>query len=660
MSKIFEFRKTLSTIESNPNSAFLNFAATCPLSQGSIESIQKAAAQMAEPLGQYFYQALNLVEQGRRELATLIGAHASELAFTQNTSTAISQIALAIPFKPGDRVIAPDNEFPSNFYVWQNLKSRGVELTPFHIEKNISVVDTISKMDLKNVKLLTISAVSFQSGRLHEMSELANFCRSHQILFCVDAIQAVGATPVDVRKWNVDFLAGGAQKWLLGPVGAGFIYVKKELLESLNVPFVGWTSCEYPEYFDLKDWKFSSEMTRFEPGLPNFLSLVGLYQSLRELKAVGWQNIFDQITNNVQYLQKGLNSLNCEFLTGETDQLAGILSYKFPKGFDHREVMSFLHDRKIRVSVRDDYIRVSPHFISNQSELDLFLEANSSLFKKPLQTNKWKPASVESQSTHAPILIVGASGSLGQLMAQKLAEAGHSLILTDQASEAFEKLNFKKAHNKQSIQKKILNLLDQKQIQNILTDVQKESGKLKGLIQCSGIESVDLFENLTSQKIDELIDTNFRSLTHIFHFFISKLAQKKSQGGLGILNILSSSGRCGYPLLSMYGATHGGLWTLGESLSRERVFTDVPVTNYIAPSMHSPMQKRMGRLSLRYFWAQGGFDYEFVENVADEALKAYLNGYTIKLSAPNRIKIFVNSFWPEMMEKKITQATHKK
>ena len=150
--KLADIRKTYPITQ---HDIFLNHAATSPVSSNTIQRTQELLAQCDRPLSEHFYPWLGVIEDTRRRISELIHAHPSEIAFCQNTSTALSLIASAIKFKPGDKVIVPSNEFPSNIYVWQNLKSKQVEFEFFDIEPGVPVVETLKKLDLRKARLIS-------------------------------------------------------------------------------------------------------------------------------------------------------------------------------------------------------------------------------------------------------------------------------------------------------------------------------------------------------------------------------------------------------------------------------------------------------------------------------------------------------------------------
>ena len=191
---------------------------------------------------------------------------------------------------------------------------------------------------------------------------------------------------------------------------------------------MGWTSVQYREYFDLETLKFPDEMTRFEPGLPNYFSIVGLAQSLVELKEFGWENIYQRIKSNRSYLAEQLKSQGLELLTGDHDLSAGIISFRLPPQFSHRDAEAAFEKRDIKITTRRDYVRVSPHFLNQQDELDLFLKATQEIFQTKKTVSLSFPRTIIKNQEHKQgiNLITGGAGSLGKTLAFEFLAQGHN------------------------------------------------------------------------------------------------------------------------------------------------------------------------------------------------------------------------------------------
>lgn len=653
-----EFKKDISIKD---NELFLNFAATAPLTHETIKVLQKTLEKMQYPLGQYIYEAINDLEFARRDFAQLVNAHPKEIAFTQNTSTALSTIALGISWQAGDRILVPGNEFPSNYYPWLNLKNKGVICETFTPVKNEPIVETLKKLDLKRVKLISISAVSYETGRLYELEDFAKFCRSFGIYSCIDAIQAIGATPFDVKKIDMDFMASGAQKWLLGPVGCGMIYVKSSLLEKMHVPYVGWTSVKYPEYLDLKELEFSDEMTRFEPGLPGYLSILGMHTSLKRLNQIGYDRIFNQISYNTQYLKDHLTAMKLELLLGEHDKSAAIVSFKAPINLHARDIQELFDQEKVKVTARADYVRVSPHFFNDEADLDRLLNSVHKIFNRPKAhlVSTLRPPDIENRTSSKKILITGASGAIGKSIAKIFLEKGHELILISKTEKTAHKLKTELEEQFPKIKNEYLyaDFSNQNDWNSFMEVLEKNYSKnLYALINCAGVATPGLFHQESIISLQDQLKVNFSAPMELMYIFINKL---RTPDALGILTIVSSTGRCGSPVISAYSSSQAALWTLSESLSREYSDQNLTFTTFVSPALHSPFQKTVGRIALRYFRASGKFDYDTPENIAILAADCFLGKKSFYLSPLSRAKILLNAIWPEKMNQMILKLWRK-
>lgn len=632
---------------------YLNHAATAPVSSATIERMCEVAKQMQRPLSEHFYPWLGIVEDTRRRLAELINCHPTEITFFQNTSSALSAVALAIPWKAGDKVLAPFDEFPSNIYVWQNLKNKGVDFEFFHCERDVPVIETLKKINLTNVRLISISAVSYLTGRLYELKQIADFCHENNIYICFDAIQAIGTTPFDVQAIGADFVASGSQKWLLGSVGAGFVYIKNDLLDKLLVPFVGWTSVKYPEDFSIKELDFSVDATRFEPGLPNILPIAALNQSLRDLSVIGWETIFQNIKNNSAYLTKALVAHGIKTMAPENQQ-AGIVSFEVPTKLNIANFGAYCSKYKIHLTQRENYLRISPHFYNTQQELDILLNG--------LEVHATQRYAVAAQhkvliKTNKRALITGSTGILGNYLTQEIAAAGYNLTLIGRDSNKLntqaEKL-IKLFNINVNVYEVDLN--DTVSIEKLLQQLSNNKDHYDVLVNCAGVAEADEFIHLSDKSLQTMFNVNFFAATQLIKIFITQLKTPQAEG---ILNIVSANGRISYPLLSGYAASNAALWSLSEALSVELNSQGLNVTTYVAPAMHSKMQKRLGRVALRYFKMDGNFPFDYPKRVAHEAWCAFKDKKDLFISKDNRWRLWLNAIFPGVIKKRIRNAWKK-
>jgi selenocysteine lyase/cysteine desulfurase len=224
---------------------------------------------------------------------------------------------------------------------------------------------------------VAVSHVEYFNGFRNDLRALSEIAHEHGAYLIVDAIQSAGAVRIDVKRDDVDFLTAGCYKWLLGPPGAGYLYVKEELIEKSEPPFVGWRSVK-PEVFETIDfweiWKLrlSETASRFEVGSPSFISLVGATEALKLLLNVGVENVERRILMLTGRLIEAVENLGLKLQTPEEQQhRSGIVNFKIA---EPEEVAEKLGSKGIVVSARAHGIRVSPHFYNTEEEIDRLID----------------------------------------------------------------------------------------------------------------------------------------------------------------------------------------------------------------------------------------------------------------------------------------------
>jgi selenocysteine lyase/cysteine desulfurase len=224
---------------------------------------------------------------------------------------------------------------------------------------------------------VALSQVEYSTGFRHDLKPISEIAHDHGAYLIVDGIQAAGAVSVDVKRDDVDFLACACYKWLLGPLGAAYFYVKKELIEKFEPPFVGWASVKQSifdtiEFWDIWKLDFPETAARFEVGSPSVLSLMGAREALRMLLDVGIESIERRILDLTDYLMESITKLGLELQTPqERAYRSGIVNFRVK---NPKEVAEKLDKKGIVVSARANGIRVSPHFYNTEDEIDKLIE----------------------------------------------------------------------------------------------------------------------------------------------------------------------------------------------------------------------------------------------------------------------------------------------
>jgi selenocysteine lyase/cysteine desulfurase len=357
---------------------FLAHAGDCPLPRRVAEAVAKYARDAS--LGDQetvVYPAI--LGEGRAVAANLLGCQPEEVAFVGPTSLALSFIASGLRFRRGDNILIYFEDYPSNVYPWLALAEQGVEVRLMNT-RGLGLIrpgDVLGQVD-ENTRLVALASCHFVSGFRVEIGALGSQLRQRGILFCVDAIQTVGAFPLDATQ--VDFLAADAHKWLLGPCGAGLLYVRNAVREKLHPPIYGWHNVECPDFVAQERLVLRPGAARFEAGTQNLLGLVGLLTGMELLLELGIEAVARELLRKRALLVAGLTAKGYTVLHADAppENSSGITSFHQPRQ-DPASLHQKLSEAGVVTSLRADrsgrkYIRLSPHFYNTDAELQRLLE----------------------------------------------------------------------------------------------------------------------------------------------------------------------------------------------------------------------------------------------------------------------------------------------
>ncbi|MGD8519174.1 MAG: aminotransferase class V-fold PLP-dependent enzyme [Anaerolineae bacterium] len=316
------------------------------------------------------------LERIRQATAAFIGAGRDEIVFTSSISHGLNIVAAGLDWKPGDNLICAETEFTANVYPWTNLRRRGVEVRFAPACDQCILVDDLAGLMDERTRLVALSFVEFGTGYRNDLDALAELCQRHSAYLCVDSIQGLGALAFSVTQTPVDFLAAHAAKWLLGPIGAGFLYIRRELVTQLDPVMTGWRAVvDRDDYYNY-DSPLRDSGERFEPGSPNVVGLLGMEAALGLLLSQGLAEIEARILALTGYLIDGLDRMGYEVISPHEhrNQRSGIVCFRHPvhpaQGLADR-----LYRAGVLISLRADVIRVSPHYYNTEDELDRLLDA---------------------------------------------------------------------------------------------------------------------------------------------------------------------------------------------------------------------------------------------------------------------------------------------
>lgn len=372
-----------------PGLIYLNHAAVSPWPQRTVTAIQQFATENGA-LGSSNYPTWLEVEQRLRErLSRLLGVGTVEdIALLKNTSEALSIIAHGLQWRDGESVVTSDQEFPSNSMVWESLDRYGVSTRKVDLNSAATPEDALIAAVDSSTRLLSISSVQFSTGLKMDLERLGAFCRAQGILFCVDAIQSLGACRFDGAAIQPDFVVADGHKWMMAPEGCALFYSTPEARAALQLYQYGWHMREAPFEFDplssceqsgccdtIKAWRVAGSARRFEPGSPNMLGIHGLEASLSLLEAVGMDTVEAELRRRMALLIEALQQHPALTLLtpSSPERHAGIVTFTLHT-LDPALLFQQLTEEGIQCAQRGGGIRLSPHFYTPVAQLEQTIE----------------------------------------------------------------------------------------------------------------------------------------------------------------------------------------------------------------------------------------------------------------------------------------------
>jgi cysteine desulfurase/selenocysteine lyase len=350
---------------------YLNHAGVAPLCRKAAQAMRDLADD-ALAYGSWHYDRWLACYEGLRlSTAKMIDAKPSEIAIVKNTSEGISFIASGIQWRKSDIVVAFLEEFPSNYYPWKRLEPLGVEV------RWLSVFDPLDKIDeaCRGARLLAISFVQYLSGHRVDLNAIGEICARHGCLFFVDAIQGLGAFPLDVRAAKISALSADGHKWLLGPEGCGIMYIREDVQDQVEPVEFGWTNTAQFNDYSSRDMALRPNAGRYECGTLNTIGCFGLQASIDFLLEVGVDNIAQAVQQRADQIYRGVKEIGCEVLVERTPESgAGIVSFRKP-GVACHLLMRHLKLQGFMAAPRQGWLRVSPHFYIAPQDAERLIEA---------------------------------------------------------------------------------------------------------------------------------------------------------------------------------------------------------------------------------------------------------------------------------------------
>jgi cysteine desulfurase/selenocysteine lyase len=348
------------------NWTYLNTATYGQVSRRSAARVAEHFAHRNELACWDFVSWFDHMDLVRDLLARLVLCERGDIAFIQNASTGLALLMSGLEWKPGDRVVTLESEFPNNIYAPSVLGRRGIEFVQTSWEKFYDSID-------ERTRLVAISSANYVTGFVPPLAEIAAFLRKRGVLFYVDGTQSVGALRLDVGRVQPDMLAVHGYKWLNCPDGAGFMYVRPELRKILAPVVVGWRSH--------RDWRnvdnlhhgtpeFSESAEKYEGGMLPFALLYAMQASLELVFEIGPEAIEQRVLQLADRVRAVARELGGEPVSVNS----AIVPVRF-EGRDPSKLARALKENRVLVAARHGLLRVSTHFYNNESDVERFREA---------------------------------------------------------------------------------------------------------------------------------------------------------------------------------------------------------------------------------------------------------------------------------------------
>ena len=360
------------------DSIFMAHAGVCILPKRATKSMQDYL-EMCSLAHQESGDVWRHLNETRAIAGQLIGAKASEIALLGPTSLGLSLVANGLPWQPGDEIVCYHDDYPANVYPWMDLQRKGVVLrfiqtdVPGHITP-----EAVERALTPKTKLVALASCHFFTGYRIDVDTIGRMLRSRGVLFCLDAIQTLGA--FETRVDHVDFLSADAHKWLLGPMAAGIVYVREELHDVLRPTLLGAWNVKSPNFIAQDEVEFERGSRRYEPGVLNAVGLYGMGAAMEMLLEFGIGNVSARLLKLKAHLVPQLESLGFSVLPPKDgDCASGITTATRDGGTPLEQVFEHLTANRAVVSLRHNragraHLRFSPHLYNTEQEVDRVCE----------------------------------------------------------------------------------------------------------------------------------------------------------------------------------------------------------------------------------------------------------------------------------------------
>jgi selenocysteine lyase/cysteine desulfurase len=319
----------------------------------------------------------------RASLAALIGARPEEIALTTGASSGVAAVAHGLTWEPGDEIITAKGEFPLQYATWKPMEEReGVKLKVVAPRDRFITADDLIAAMTPRTRVISVSHVRFDDGSLLEAARVSAACHAQGALLVLDVSQSCGAMPVDVSELGADVLVCAGYKWLLGPYGTGFCWVRSDHLETMRPGPFSWTAQAGDTFSALnfvdptpsrsaKRWDSPEAATYFN------LNLTAMDAAVSLVLRIGPELVLEHDRKLIDYLFDRLPDDCISASPLESAQRGSFGCFTARNQDQTAELYQKLRDRNVVVSMREGRIRVSPHVFNSERDIDRLIDAVS-------------------------------------------------------------------------------------------------------------------------------------------------------------------------------------------------------------------------------------------------------------------------------------------
>lgn len=315
------------------------------------------------------------VRHTREVAARFLGCDWEEVSLLGPTALGLGLVALGLAWKEGDEVVYDPLDYPANVYPWVDLARRGVCPVALERKPGESIRwENVQAALTSKTRLVSLATAHYLSGLQPELSRIGPELKKRGVLLCLDGIQTLGVLPT---AWpEADFLAADAHKWMLGPVGAGVLLVRRRVWEQMHPPLLGSWNVVSPEFLAQPKMEFEGEGRRYEPGSLNLPGIEGMRASLELLEELGAEEVTRHALGLARRVREGARRAGFQ-IYGSEDENRVITSLVEPlSGWG--PVKKRMEEKGIRLSWRKEHggkvlLRISPHAANTLPEIEAFL-----------------------------------------------------------------------------------------------------------------------------------------------------------------------------------------------------------------------------------------------------------------------------------------------